>query len=236
MKKMLQKLLASVAFAGALMASANLSLAQIANPPPALQAYGPPSALYPYTGGLTGSYTMTGVTGTMAAGLAANSPIWAFRYTGTGVAVVKSIRFSAADTATAFAAGLAQFNFFVARAFTASDTGGTAATLTGNNGKLRTSFATTGVGQFMTATTGTMTAGTRTLDAQPIAAISLGVQAAAGVQLSDGSPSLIVFPQNAGDYPLVLAANEGIELQATVPATGTWSGSITIVWDEYASY
>jgi len=237
----LQKLLGSLAFGASLLASTALGVApafaQAANPPSTNYAYGPGGvAVAPLYAGLLGSYTMTGVTGTMAAALGAASPIWSFRYGGTGVVVIKSIRFSAADSATAFAAGTAQFNWFVARSFTASDTGGTGATITGNNGKLRTSFPTTGIADFRTATTATLSAGTRTLDTQPLASITLGVQATAGVQLSDGSPSSVIYAANAGDYPLVLATNEGVVLQATVPATGTWSASITVEWDEYSAY
>jgi hypothetical protein len=122
---------------------------------------------------------------------------------------------------------------FAARAFTASDTGGTAATLTGNNGKLRTSFATTGVGQIMIANTGANTAGTRTLDSTPLAGATVGVVVAAGSNISG---QFDIFTSGTANYPAVFATNEGFVIQATVPATGTWILSVTVEWDEFAAY
>jgi len=207
--------------------------AQVANPPAAVGAYGPPTSLYPYVGGLTGSYTIAMNTGIIAAGLASNSPIFSLRYGGTGTAVVKSVRITA-GTIVGFAAnGLCRFNLFPARAFTASDTGGTSATLTGNNAKMRTSFATTAMANIQVASTGTMTAGTRTLDAQPIGNADLTGPATGGATISAGNN--LLYAQNAGDYPLVLAPNEGVVLQATVPATGTWWITVVVEWDEYAN-
>ena len=123
---------------------------------------------------------------------------------------------------------------FAARAFTASDTGGTAGTLTGNNAKLRTSLATTGVSQIMIANTGTMTAGTRTLDTDPMAAIVIPLTTTAdtGGVLN----SSLYNPGQAGDYPLELATNEGFVVQLTVPATGTEVITVTVDWEEYSAF
>ena len=41
---------------------------------------------------------------------------------------------------------------------------------------------------------------------------------------------------NAGDYPMVLAANEGFVIQAVVPGTGVWNATVWVEWDEYAAY
>lgn len=222
---------------GALVASLAYGpvLAQSFNPVPNIGAYGSGGTLVPFTAGLTGSYTKTLVSGTMAAGLAADAPIFSFRYTGTGTAVVKRIAISAADSGTAFTAGFGYFNLFFARGFTASDTGGTAGTLTGNNGKLRTSFGTTAVGDMRIGSTGTLTAGTRTLDSSPIASLVEGFIATAGTGITVGYENLW-NAQNAGDYPIVLANNEGLVIQANVPATGTWQFAVQIEWDEYSSY
>lgn len=220
----------------AFVASASLVFAQGNNPVQSTYAYGPAGQpISPLYGGLLGSYAKALTTGTMAAGLAGASPVFSFRYTGTGFAVIKRVTMSAGNAGTGFAAGVANFSLFAARTFTASDSGGTAATLTGNNAKLRTSFPTTGVGDIRIASTATLTAGTRTLDSDPLAAFEVGVPTTANASLASPG-ALLLDPKNAGDYPLVLANNEGFVIQATVPATGTWSGAVFVEWDEYSAY
>jgi hypothetical protein len=176
-----------------------------------------------------GSYSMGLDSGVMAAGLAGGSPVISFRYGGSNLAIVRKVTISAGGTATAFTAGVATFDLFAARAFTASDTGGTAATLTTNNGKLRTSFATTAISDFRISSTAALAAGTRTLDATQLASVSSSVPATAG------TPILVptsILDQRTSEQPLTLATNEGFVMQATVPATGTWTLSVTVSWDE----
>jgi len=178
--------------------------------------------------GAGGSYTVSVKSGIMAAGLGAAAPILAFQFPGTGLALVKRIRFTTQGLGTGFAAGATVFDAFVARAFSVQDTGGGAVTLTTNNAKLRTSFATTQA-KIQASATATLTAGTRTLDANPFRSIlnDVGTGTFADVINDD-----ILFDTKPGDWPLVLAANEGFVLQATVPATGTWTWAAMIDWDE----
>jgi hypothetical protein len=42
--------------------------------------------------------------------------------------------------------------------------------------------------------------------------------------------------QRPGEHPLILAQNEGIVIQATVPATGTWQFGVKIDWTEITAY
>lgn len=192
------------------------------------------SAVVPLYSGLLGSYSKALTSGTIAAGLAANSPVFSFRYGGTALAVIRSVAISATDITTGFAATNATFNMFAARAFTASDTGGTAGTLTGNNGKMRTSFATTGVSNIQIANTGTMSAGTRVLDTDPLASLTGGPTATAGNPIISAGTAIYLPTPN--EYPLTLATNEGFVIQAVVPATGTWVLSVTVTWDEYSAF
>jgi hypothetical protein len=181
-----------------------------------------------------GSYCMSLTSGTMAAALAANAPIISFRYGGSGLALVRKIRLSIGDTSTAFAAGAFTFNTFAARTFSASDSGGNAATLTGNNGKMRTSFATTAISDFRVSSTAGLTPGTRTLDSTPLGAVTVSVPATAGTDVI--APTYLVQPE-VGEQPLQLANNEGVVVQAAaVPATGTWTFSAQICWDEVTAY
>jgi len=184
--------------------------------------------------GSLGIYSLAAATGTMAAALAANSPIWSFRWgNATNLAVVKKVIISAGDTATAFTAGVVTFQLFVARSFTASDSAGTSILPSSNQNKLRTSMGTTLLTDARISSTATLTAGTRTLDTNPIGSVSVSDTATAGTPLMQPYP---LFLAQAGDYPVVLAQNEGLVIQATVPATGTWTASVQVQWEELASY
>lgn len=178
--------------------------------------------------------------GPMAAGLAANSPIFSFRWAPTGananaLALITRVGF-ALEELTAFTAGIGNIDLFVARGYSAVDTGGATVSLTTNQAKLRTSFGTSLVGTGMLAsTTATLTAGTRTLDTRPLNTLMSGFAATAN-SLVIPNTDLLNRNVAAGNWPLVLATNEGIVLQATVPATGTWNFQVTIEWSEVSTY
>lgn len=199
--------------------------------------YGPTCApVAPMSTNLTGSYSKGMVSGTMAAGLAGGSPVFSFRYGGTGIAVIRSIDVTATDITTAFALTTCHFDLFFARAFTASDTGGTAGTITGNNAKLRTSMATTAISDFRISSTATLSAGTRTLDTDPVTTFTCQPQAVAGFQIFNPTTISPSPGDNGNKYPISLATNEGAVIQATVPATGTWNFTVNVTWDEYTAF
>jgi len=180
-----------------------------------------------------GSYGIGLNSGIMAAGLAANAPIFSFRWgDATRLAVVHRVTFGMHIGGTAFTAGAADFRLVVARSFTASDSAGTAAVLTGNNAKLRTSFGTTLLTDCRISATVTLTAGTRTLDSQGIANLGSGVGATAGIQVVGPGSEFIGYTQ----HPVVLAQNEGLVILATVPALGTWACGVGIQWTEVTAY
>ena len=183
--------------------------------------------------GSLGIYSLGAASGTMAAGLGAAAPIYSLRYGSANLALVKKVILSVGDTATAFTAGIFTFQLFVARSFTASDTGGTSILPTANTAKLRTSMATTGMTDIRISSTATLTAGTRTLDGQALASVTSSDPATAGQSPLAPWP---IFEARVGEYPLVLAQNEGFEIQATVPATGTWTFSVTTMWEELSTY
>ena len=290
--------------------------------------------------GRYGAYSIIGRTGTMAAGLGAASPVFAFRWSPTTAslkAVVDRIRVSVASLGTGFTAGVGYIEAMAARSFTVVDyggkaaptttsavasgtggtlatntyfynltaigawgetvlstersaavtgptgsvtftygalagttafrvwrglvtstyteyqddtdgstfidtgagwisgtpgsmnTGGTGLTLTTNNAKLTTAFDGTELAQARISDTVAMVAGTRTLDAQPFAAVQFGVSTATNsVQLA----TTAIWEPGLQTRPLVLAADEGFVLRATVPATGTWQGTVHVDWRE----
>lgn len=186
--------------------------------------------------GALGSYAITVSTGTMAAGIASASPIFSIRWSdATGkVMLVRVVRAALYSLGTGFATGTGFVEMVAARAFTASDTGGAAITLTTNNAKRRTTFGTSLIGSALIATTAALTAGTRTLDTNPLAGVHFGVPATTNLVLL---PTTVLWaPDFAGEWPLVLAQNEGFIIRVTVPATGTWSADIQLEWTEVASF
>lgn len=228
---------------GALAAAAFL-LSAIA-PPALAQSYNPagasgysgPIAIGQNTGGLTGAYRKSMSTGTMAAGLASDSPVFSFRYGGTGYAVIRSVTISAVNAGTAFTAGVGKLELYKATAFTASDSGGTAGTLTAGGGdRLRTSLAVSAVSDFRIASTGALTAGTRTLGTDPLASTVVAVPATSTNYQMIVPGTTLYNRAEAGDYPLTLTTSEGFVIQATVPATGTWTATVSVQWDEYAAF
>ena len=174
------------------------------------------------------SYAVSLASGTMAAALAAGSEIVQIRWTSTTtLCVVKSVRIWAGSI-VAFTAGFVRADLCFARAWTAAGTGGGTATLTTHNGKRQTTMGTTAMGELRVATTAALGAGTKSLDSQALTSTGGGVANVAGATvfpLSELAPAY-------HDYPLVLAANEGLVIRATVPATGTFTFNVDVLWTE----
>lgn len=186
--------------------------------------------------GALGFYAIGLATGTMAAGLAAASEIFQARWTdATRFAAVYNIGCDGAGGIAAFTAGFTRMEAVIARAWTADGSGGTAATITGNNNKLRTSMGTTLFGAIRAASTAALTAGTKTLDTQGIGSIISATTATAGDQVLPNE-ELFSATSHVDNHPIVLAQNEGVVIRATVPATGTWTGGVSMRWAELTAY
>ena len=202
--------------------------------------------------GSLGAYQIVATSGTVAAGLAAAAPVFSFRWGDASRAcLIKRVSMVAKNAGTAFTAGAQLHELLVARSFTASDTGGTSVLPTGNSQKKRTSFGTTLVTDMRIASTGTLTAGTRTLDGAAVGALRGLVPATQTSYIMVGASSNHVpgaattafvmdwadlYVQDTGDeWPLVLVQNEGFIIRSTVPATGTWDFSIRVQWTEVAT-
>src|SRR5262245_47841538 len=121
------------------------------------------ASLLPLEYGVGGMFQYTAKSGVMAANMVGDSPIYSFRYpVAMPLCLVRRVRINA-WALTAFAAGIAKFELYTARAFTLPDTGGAAAVLTGDNAKMRTSMSATNA-TIQYANTAALTPGTRTLD------------------------------------------------------------------------
>lgn len=194
--------------------------------------------------GTGGAFRISMVSGTIGAALAANSELFQFRYvTGAArVCLVHGISVSAGANVAATAAALSSLRATIARAWTVAGSGGTRAGLTGNNQKLRTGHATSEVVDIGMATTGALTAGTKTLDTQDIGGVSYGV----GTGAITVSVPLVLVPKTnlLGDFvgsiafPLVLGNQEGFVIRSGIigPATMTWALTVDVAWSEVQSF
>jgi len=173
-----------------------------------------------------------GVTGGLSTGLSANDTIFSCRTgTGAGLWVIQSVRIGISQVLAFGAAGLNLTELYVARSFTASDTGGIAATLTGNNGKVRTDDPTTTMVDMRVCDTATLTPGTRTLDAHAIASTIFGHTTTVQSQITASFQFKVADALNP---PIILAANEGLVLRCTAAyaATGNWRWRVNVAWYE----
>lgn len=199
--------------------------------------------LRPVAVGSNGAYAISTATGAIGAGASANSEVLQFRWTDASkLCLIHKIELTGMRATTAFAAGAIDIEARVARSWTVAGTGGSTATLTGDNQALRTSHATTVVGEIRTATTAALGAGTKSLDSQAIGGImthsSAGWNSATPIIGQIFLPKTDLFLPRAdnNEHPLVLAQNEGFVIRATVPATGVWNIGFNVVWSEVAAY
>lgn len=153
---------------------------------------------------LIGYYSVAGNSGALT-GVAAAGPVFSFRNTGANLICIRNVRIGFITT-TAFTAaqGLA-YSLLRANSFTASDSGGTALYVAGAN-KHRAAFTNvTSPPDIRISSTAALTAGTRTLET-----VSMAIAGGSSTGLGTSMPITDLLENDAGDYPLVLAQNEGI--------------------------
>jgi len=198
--------------------------------------------------GALGHYKFQVVSGTLAAALAANAVVFSARWgDATRLAIITKLKTRFLPLTPFTAATLTDHTSFdgvIGRTFTASHTGGTALTLTGNSFKMRASMGTTLFTDLRIATTAALGGGTVTLDPHPFAqSIRKGnrVNPAAATE-EVVMPSMdgmeMDFDMGGGDHPIVLAQNEGIVIRnRTVwPAAGTGILTVQMAWAEVTAF
>lgn len=194
-------------------------------------------AQYPMEIGARGSYQWGSSSGIIPAALAANSELVQFRWShATHIALLRSVRISAAVTTTFFAAGVPlEIEMRRAATWSAQGTGGTGFTFGAQDNKKRTDFAQSAMtaGDLRIATTAALGTGTKTLDTNAVANMVAGGPITASL---NGTiyPLTTLWERNTGDeWPFVFEQNEGFVLRSVaVPATGTWRLSCIIEWIE----
>lgn len=183
-----------------------------------------------------GAYRQSLFTGSVGAGLAANSEIAQFRYTGASLAMVKRIQMDTVCATTAFAAGAISFRLLTATGWSADGSGGSVLTTP----LALDSRMAVPVASLRVATTTALGAGTKTLQGvttnQQGIGINLGFTAPATPAVGVQMPAADLF--NAASIyqePAILQNNQGLVVVATVPATGVWITGFTIEWTEISS-
>lgn len=175
----------------------------------------------------------------LAASQTANGSLLSFRWgDATRLAVIQYVRLQCLQTAAATATIWPSFEVFIARAFSVSDSGGTALTLTGNSFKKRTSMGTTLVTDLrVSGGSAGLTAGTRTLDGNAILQLpTTQVITTPGVINYQAEWSAT---SGGFEHPEVLAQNEGLIVRGPTTvfgAAGTANLVVEIAWAEVAAY
>lgn len=197
------------------------------------------TTLRPIDVGSLGAYRIAQFSG-LATTLAAGSTIFSLRWThATNLMILRSLRVVYCVVTGFTAAQELAFAAYVARTWTVADSAGTAIVITTNNAKKRTSMGTSliAANDMRIAAATAVTAGTRTLDANPIM-VGVAKTLAAAATVQDANFGQTLDLTNGMDYPLVFAQNEGIVVQNTIlmGAAGTVRIGIECEWEEVASY
>lgn len=189
-----------------------------------------------------GHYKWGGFTGILPAALAANSEIYQFRWSNaSNLALITKVRISACVTTTFFAAGVpVQIDLIKSTSWSVAGTLGAAPTFAATC-KARSGMGNSLIvaGDMRIATTAALGAGTKTLEANSMAAIVAPGPITASLNGQIIPPGTILWEPDTGDgeHPLLLATNEGFSIRSVaVPATGTWEAAIYVNWTELTAY
>ena len=167
--------------------------------------------------------------------VAANGSIFSLRNISANLLMIRRVGVGFVLTTAFTTAQILELGLIFARAFTASDSGGTAIAITGSNTKARTSLATPTSMDARISTTAALTAGTKTKDANHLGLVGAWCGAVgAGI-----APSLNnLWSHDAGDYPIILNQNEGINIDNVIVmgAAGVGTIYVNVEFAEVASF
>jgi len=179
--------------------------------------------------GIFNSFRIAPSTTTMAAGLAAASPIFSAMWSSdTKWARLRSLAIQMMSLGTGFAAGSGLFEVHRVTGYTLADTGGVAVSLASPIAKINPAWVPSDWTDMRISTTAALTPGTRdALPTWPFASVLFGVTTAVNtVHLATTKI------WDVADAPMVIGPGKGLVILATVPATGTWKATITPCWEE----
>jgi len=190
--------------------------------------------------GTLGYYRSANVSGAITATLGAASNLWTLRGTNaSNLCIVQNVQMIAyvASTITTSVAFIAEL--FIARSYTANATGGTSYVPASGQQKMKTSMGNSLMGDLQICGTSGLSAGTWTLDNQPIGYAEGNSGTTTGtVFFGNGNNGVLYKQDTTNTYPIVLAQNEGLVIQNVLagPATGTFTIGVAVEWGEVATY
>lgn len=179
-----------------------------------------------------GRYRISEFTGLLT-GVAANGEIFQARWTdAVNLALIKFLRISYSVITGFTAAQELAFNANLCAAWSADGSGGTSLTPGPTNMVKRSSYPQSKFGSMRIASTGALTAGTKTIYGNPIATAARKTMAAAATVQDSDFALEVNFDFEGG--PLVLSQNEGLIVRNVIAlgAAGTVRASITLGWEE----
>lgn len=188
--------------------------------------------------GSLGSYRLaiaSGLTATIAAATATAGHVFAWRWgNSSNLAVLRYLSVEMVTIAGFTAAQEVGFDAIIARGYTASHTTQTAVVATGNNLKKRGSMATSLLTDARIAGAAALTAGTHTLDTQPMLQTQMAELAAAATVPKNRCKQEWDM-SNSSDYPMIFTQDTGIVVRNTIlmGAGGTVRFNVVIAWDEF---
>lgn len=168
---------------------------------------------------------------TIAANIGSNQPVLSFRWSSsTETAVIHHLEISLNTVAAMSAAYNQLTKLYIARSFSASDSGGTAVTPAAGKQMLSVDYGNSAAGDVRHSSTGALTAGTRTLDTQPMWQRYFPMPATAAALVES---NVAIYNWREDGHGIHLSQNEGIVLvTSNADASGTWQLQGSIVWSE----
>jgi hypothetical protein len=189
---------------------------------------------------ILGAYQLALTSGLLTA-VAAGGVVYGFRFgptVTTNLCMIRKVEIGFSTTTAFTTAQAVQYSMTIGRSFTVPyGTGGTAAQFTQTNtGKMRSSMPTSQMsitsGNIYISNTGAITGATITPDTQAIAYAS-GASTAVGTVM----PMTAIYSHQSGDYPLILAANEGFVINnvTTMGGVGVINLTVNVEWMELSA-
>lgn len=166
-------------------------------------------------------------------GVAAAGPVFSFRNTGANPLMVRRIQVGFATTTAFTAAQALVYSLLKANGFTASDSGGTSLYTAGANKHRNSMTNIASAPDIRIAAAAALTAGTRALEA-----VALGIAGGSSTGVGTSMPQTPLLSHDAGDYPLILAQNEGLVIANGIAmgAAGVIQLLVNIEFAEVVSY
>lgn len=181
---------------------------------------------------LEGRYHFAEFTGLMT-GIAANGEILQMRWTDSSyLALIKYVRISYSVITGFTAAQELAFRADQVTGWSVDGSGGTSITPGATNLKRRMSYPQSKFVAIRIATTGALTAGTKTINTQAVVAAARKTLAAAATVQDSDFVAEVNFDFEGG--PIILAQNEGFIVRNVIAmgAGGTIRGMISVGWEE----